>query len=429
MTSTTTNDQYLGHVTDLGETDVVTASEDIISAKGVMLLPKGASINRQLLNRLQQHSLSKEVDQIIDIQDTLDGSALMELCQDFLKENPHYKASLDFLHDRDMPIRSFLRLRLNTSMRNKVTVCQKRKPELFEHSMLVTYATMCVADMVQLPKMEYDDLATAAMLHDLGMMHLSDDLDNRDCIFSEEQERHIATHPIIMHQILNQFPEYQEVIAKLVLEHHEHLDGSGYPSAKTEDKLSLASQILSATECAISIYTRHGFHYAATVLKTHMGEQLNDTVAKCLIKIIEGWHNASSDFDLPRDSEEVQKVYDQLIAAVTSGQKVLDEIQNPFASTNAAQRLKFRLLSIDLAMVNAGLDKLRGSTTMKMATEDDDLIMEIGALVQDSIFQVIDSIRIFKRQLHPESKIPPELSLWLKQTEDSLKMYFLGDGL
>ncbi|GLQ29878.1 HD-GYP domain-containing protein [Litoribrevibacter albus] len=429
MTTNTTNDQYLGHVTDLGETDVVTASEDIVSAKGVMLLPKGAKINKKLLARLQQHALSKDVDQVIDIQNTLDGSALMERCQEFLKENPHYRASLDFLHNRDLPIRGFARLRLNTSMRNKVTVCLKRKPDLFEHSMLLTYAVLCVADMMQLPLIECDDLATAAMLHDLGMMHLSEELQNRDHIFTPQEEQHIASHPIIMHRILERFPEYQDSIARLVLEHHEHLDGSGYPVAKNEAQLSLASQVLAATECAISIYTRHGYHYAATVLKTHMGQQLNDKASKCLIKILESWQSASSDFELPRDADEVHKVYDQLIACITSGQKVLDNIQNPFASSTAAQRLKFRLLSIDLAMVNAGLDRLRGSTTMKMATEDDDLIMEIGALVQDGIFQVIDSIRIFRRQLHPDSHVPAELNQWMKHAEQTLKDYFLGERL
>ncbi|MFC3150922.1 HD-GYP domain-containing protein [Litoribrevibacter euphylliae] len=427
--TTTANDQYLGHVTDLGETDVVTASEDIVSAKGVLLLPKGATINKNLLARLQQHSINKEVDQVISIQDTLDASSLMEFWQEYLKENPQYKASLDLLHDRDMPIRGFARLRLNTSMRNKVTVCKKQKPDLFEHSMLVTYTALCVADMMQIPRMEADDLATAAIFHDLGMLHLSEELEDRGNIFTPEQERHIASHPIIMHRILDQFPEYQDSIAKIVLEHHERLDGSGYPMAKSEYYLSIPSQILATVECGVSIYHRHGYHYTVTVLKTHMGEQLNDEASKCLIKILESWAKASSDFDLPRDANDVKKVYDKLITAVTSGEKVMEQVTNPFLSTNAAQHLKRRLLSIDLAMSNAGLDKFRGSSTMEMATEDDDLIMEVGALVQDGIFQVIDSIRIFRRQLHPDSKIPPELNQWLKSTEEALKDYFLGDGL
>lgn len=427
--TTTANDKYLGHVTDLGETDVVTASEDIVSPKGVLLLPKGAMINKKLLARLQQHSISKEIDQVIDIQATLDASALIEHWQNYLKENPQYKASLDLLHDRDMPIRGFARLRLNTSMRNKITVCYKRKPELFEHSILATYATLCVADMMQLSLIETDDLATAAMLHDLGMLHLSEELDDRGSIFTPEQERHVASHPIIMHRILDRFPEYQDSIAKLVLEHHERLDGSGYPMAKSADALSIASQILATVECGISIYSRQGFRYTATVLKTHMGEQLNDEAAKCLLKVLESWSSTSSDFGQPRDANEVKKIYDKLITAVTSGEKVLDQLQNPFMSTNAAQHLKHRLLSIDLAMSNAGLDKYRGSSTMAMATEDDDLIMEVDALVQDGIFQVIDSIRIFRRQQHPNSKVPAELNNWLKHTEAALKVYFLGDGL
>jgi len=426
---TTQQDQYLGHVTDLGETDTVIASEDIVSATGVMLLPKGASINKKLLNRLQQHSISKDVDQVIEIEEALDGSALMDLMQTYLADHPHFKSSLDFLHDRDMPIRSLARLRLNTSTRNKLTVCKKQKPQLFEHSLLVTYACICVADMMQLPRIECDDLATAAILHDLGMMHLGNDLENRETLFTPEQEKHIASHPIIMHRILKHFPEYQQGIARMVLEHHEHLDGSGYPSAKTEQSLSLASQILAATECAISIYTRHGFHYTMTVLKTHMGEQLNDDAAKCLIKIIESWFKASTDFDFPRDGKTVRKEYDQLVATIASGLKICKNLKNPFLSTPAPQHLNSRLKSINLSMINAGIDSLRGNSTLKMAESDDDLIMEIGALVQDSIFQLIDSLRIFRRQLHPNSKVPAELNQWLKNTEDTHKEHFIGNGL
>lgn len=423
------SNQYLGHVTDLGEKDVVTASEDIMSSKGVMLLPKGASINKKLLSRLQQHSIDKDVDQVIDIQDTLDGSALMEYAQEYLEDNPQYSASLDLLHDRTTPIRGFARLRLNTSTRNKLTVCKKQKPELFEHSVLITYTSLCVADLVQLPQTEKDDLATAAILHDLGMMHLSDDILNHDEVFTKEEEKHIATHPIIIHRILNQFPEYQDSIARITLEHHEHLDGSGYPMAKTSEKLSLASQILAVSECAVSIYSKHSYHYAITVLKSHMGEQFNDQASKALIKILESWNKAATSLEIPKSKEEIEELYAKISACVTSGQKIMDGLKNPFASTPAAQHLTQRLDSIELSLVNAGLDRLRGNTTIKLAAEDDELGMEIGDLIQDATFQIMDGIRIFRRQLHPDSKLPAEFRLWLKDTEDTLKSTFQEDCL
>ena len=279
MNAVVNDDQYIEHVTDLGETEVVTASEDIVSEKGVMLLPKGAAINKKLFSRLQQHSLDQQIDQVIAIEDALDSSQIMELAQSFIREHTEYSSSLEFFHDRTMPIRCFGRLRLNTTSKNKLTVCKNQKPDLFEHSLLVAYSSMCVADMMRIPQIECDDLITAAMLHDLGMMHLSEEFSNQETVFTPEQERQVASHPIIMQRILSKFPEYDS-IANLVIQHHERLDGSGYPKALTSDKMSITSQILAATECAISIYQKHGYSYTASVLKTHMGEQFNDDAAK-----------------------------------------------------------------------------------------------------------------------------------------------------
>lgn len=425
MNAVVNDDQYMTHVTDLGESEVVTASEDIVSEKGVMLLPKGAAINKKMLSKLQQHSLDQQVDQVITIEDALDSAQIMEIGQLLLKEHPEFAASQAFLFDRTMPIRSFGRLRLNTTTRNKLTVCKNQKPELFEHSMLVAYCCMCVADLMKVPLIEADELITAAMLHDLGMMHLSKEFHDHSEIYTPEQERQIASHPIIMYQILAKFPEYT-TIANLILEHHEHLDGSGYPKALV-GKTSLPSQILSATECAISVFQKHGYNYTLSVLKTHMAEQFNDKVSKCLIRILNSWHEASSEFDFPRNYEDVEALYEKLNTSVTSGAKILSTLTNPFASSSAVIHLKQRISAIEVALANVGLDKLRGATTLKMTSDDDDLIIEIGDVIQDSIFQVFDSIRIFRRQLHPESKVPPELTAWLKQTEDTLKDCFLGE--
>ena len=94
MNAVVNDDQYIEHVTDLGETEVVTASEDIVSEKGVMLLPKGAAINKKLFSRLQQHSLDQQIDQVIAIEDALDSSQIMELAQSFIREHTEYSSSL-----------------------------------------------------------------------------------------------------------------------------------------------------------------------------------------------------------------------------------------------------------------------------------------------------------------------------------------------
>lgn len=417
-------DQYIEHVTNLGDKETVIASEDILSDRGVKLLPKGASINRSRLGQLQKHKLEQEVDQVIYLEDALDSAKIMKHFQQFQDQHPHLKASLKLLKNQEKAIGYFGRIRLNTLMKNKLTVCFKEKPHLFEHSMLVAYASISVADHLSISNEDKDDLITAAMFHDLGMLHIHNDMEHIKEKLTSEQERQIASHPVIMHRILDQFPEYHQV-AELILQHHERMDGSGYPKGLTAEKTSLISQTLQAAECAISIYQRQGYHFAISVLKTHMGSQFNTEISQQLVRILNAWHEASNKVSVPHDIRHIKELQKALESSMYMIVKVLPSLKNPFATAPAVAHLATRIKQIQVALANVGLDQGRADAALKYSEVDDELLLEVGDIIYECIFQLMDALRVFRRQLHPDTRVPGDFNQWLKQTESSFSNFML----
>ncbi len=88
-----------------------------------------------------------------------------------------------------------------------------------------------------------EQLAAAALLHDFGMAFLPLELLHKDGNFSSEERRMIQCHPRQTHEMLRRMPRWQEA-ADIILCHHEHADGSGYPKHLHENDIPAGAQII-----------------------------------------------------------------------------------------------------------------------------------------------------------------------------------------
>ena len=83
-------------------------------------------------------------------------------------------------------------------------------------------------------------------LHDIGKIRFPDYIRNPDHILTNDEFEIHKTHPILGHVILEKQKEFDKSIALGVLEHHEKLDGSGYPAGKK--KISFEGQLLNIVD-------------------------------------------------------------------------------------------------------------------------------------------------------------------------------------
>lgn len=136
----------------------------------------------------------------------------------------------------------------------KVIDIEERNGSLYEHTVLVTMLSLVVAKMLKVKEESYIDIATGALLHDLGMRYITVpyinfDMDNRPA--SEVFE--LKKHTILAYSALEGEDWISPVSKKMVLSHHERKDGSGYPlKQKTKDIECNILQVCDAFDCMIS---------------------------------------------------------------------------------------------------------------------------------------------------------------------------------
>jgi cyclic di-GMP phosphodiesterase len=127
-----------------------------------------------------------------------------------------------------------------------------RSPHFHGHSRAVAMQSAAVAEALGLDPDEVESVRTAGLLHDVGMMAVPDTLVEKEAPLTEEEFEVIRSHCDRGVEILRPMKHLGRAI-RYVHEHHEHLDGSGYPEGKTADQISLGGQIVGISESWIAI--------------------------------------------------------------------------------------------------------------------------------------------------------------------------------
>jgi putative nucleotidyltransferase with HDIG domain len=111
------------------------------------------------------------------------------------------------------------------------------------HSINVTVVSLLLGKALQLSKPQMLDLGMGALLHDIGKMELPDRLRWQDEQYSASEKQLYQSH--VLHGLnLGRKMELSAGALLLIAQHHEHSDGSGYPSAIRGEKMSPLSSIV-----------------------------------------------------------------------------------------------------------------------------------------------------------------------------------------
>lgn len=97
---------------------------------------------------------------------------------------------------------------------------------------------------------DVDQLAAirlAALVHDIGKIYVPAEFLNKPGKLSDLEFAIIKQHPLLGHEILSPI-DFGWPIARFVLEHHERLDGSGYPNGLSGDAISIEARVLAVAD-------------------------------------------------------------------------------------------------------------------------------------------------------------------------------------
>ncbi len=115
------------------------------------------------------------------------------------------------------------------------------------HSVNVMSLTMSYAIYNKMSRQQCHDLGMAALLHDVGKISIDNSLLTAPRRLTDEEFAEIKKHPVYGYRILSKCKFRSRSVALAAYQHHEKLDGSGYPSGVTD--ISFAGRLIAIIDC------------------------------------------------------------------------------------------------------------------------------------------------------------------------------------
>lgn len=115
------------------------------------------------------------------------------------------------------------------------------------HQRRVTNLARTIAKEMKLSKDQIDGIRTAGTIHDLGKIGVPAEILNKPVRLTDIEFNLIKIHPLVGYNILKQI-EFPWPVAEIVLQHHERINGSGYPRGLSDGDILLEAKILGVAD-------------------------------------------------------------------------------------------------------------------------------------------------------------------------------------
>jgi PAS domain S-box-containing protein len=167
-----------------------------------------------------------------------------------------------------------LRETLIATVNTLASAIEMRDPYTAGHQRRVTVLACAIAEEMGLTENQFDGLRLAALIHDLGKISVPVEILNKSSRISECEFDMIKTHPEAGYDLLKEI-EFPWPVAQIVLQHHERLDGSGYPQGLKGKEIMLEARILTVAD-VVEAMVSHRPYRAALGIEAALQEITNN---------------------------------------------------------------------------------------------------------------------------------------------------------
>jgi len=126
-------------------------------------------------------------------------------------------------------------------------VVEMRDPYTAGHQRRVANFACTIAKELGLPKEQIDGIHMAGVIHDIGKIYVPGEILSKPAGLNEAELSLVKNHPRVGYDILKKI-EFPWPIAEIVLQHHERIDGSGYPQGLSGEEILLEARILGVAD-------------------------------------------------------------------------------------------------------------------------------------------------------------------------------------
>lgn len=169
---------------------------------------------------------------------------------------------------------------------------EKRDPYTAGHQTRVAQLSEVIARQLGLPEEQVDNIRLGALMHDIGKVGIPAELLTKPGKLSKEEFDLIKTHSKIGHDIVRNI-DFDPAVARIVAEHHERFDGTGYPNGLRGEDIALEARIVAVAD-VVEAVTSHrpyrpalGLETALAEIRHHRGGALDPVVVDACLAALE----------------------------------------------------------------------------------------------------------------------------------------------
>ena len=187
---------------------------------------------------------------------------------------------------------SFLRLQelMEETVNGLISAVEMRDPYTAGHQRRVSLLANAIAVKMKLTKSQADGLRIAALVHDIGKINVPAEILSKPGKLSKTEFDLIKIHPQAGFEILSTI-NFPWPVAEIVLQHHEKIDGSGYPNGLKGDKIYLEARIIAVADL-VEAFVSHrpyrpafGIDYALNEINLKAGTLFDKNVVEACIEL------------------------------------------------------------------------------------------------------------------------------------------------
>jgi len=278
--------------------------KDIFAPDNQLLLRKGMVLTRELIESMRKRDI-KELYISVPIEPPVKPAAQSprEYVSNEAKIAGIYSNAIGFVEgffadikrDKEINLEA-VQETVNSFSDNVVTdmdvLAQMRKLKdkddyLLSHSVDVSLLAIMIGKWLGYDKETVNNLGVAGILHDLGKVHIPEEILQKPAGLTDSEKGIMNSHPVIGFRLCQECANLDMSVKHAVLMHHERMDGSGYPARIGYGKIPMAAAVLAIADTydavtSARVYSpkRTPYMAAEIILQESLAGRVDSRIAK-----------------------------------------------------------------------------------------------------------------------------------------------------
>ena len=229
---------------------------DVFTKGGILLIPDNTILTREHIRLLHNHGIELIDADVAEVTaeaeprkfrtEAVVETSVTQVSQIFEEIRESKKVPMSDLRSDVVPMIQDVATR--STLASLFTSLQSKDDYTYRHMIAVGALATLIGKWMNMDANDLMQLTTAAVLHDVGKMLIPESILNKPGKLTPEEFEEMKRHTVLGYEMLQKTPEVNERQALVALQHHERMDGGGYPYGITGEKIDLYSRIVAVAD-------------------------------------------------------------------------------------------------------------------------------------------------------------------------------------